>query len=1269
MAKGRELELAIRIAGRLDGSLGRAVNSAQAQLDRIGRTANRIGTLATAAAIAAGAKIVKDSIQTYSEYETAVNSAAAVFNTPKGTEEYEELAEAARQVGLTTVKSAKEGANALEYMGLAGWSVADSTKALIPVVKLSAATGADLATTSDLVTDTMEAMRLKIEALPHFLDLMAIGNNNANYTSQQLLESMASVGGVFSSLNIGVEDGAAILGVLAQQHSKGAEAGTQLNTVLTRMQKQSGEAAKGMEKLGISMFDESGATRNIIDVFQDMYDATKNMTDEQKNQIFTLIGGTRGYRALTKIMNGFVSTTADGTTFIRSLAAAYRDADGALDNFYDIKTDTLEASGIRIKRLYEEMLLSIGEGLAPHISELADHLEANMPQISDTITSIINDVAPSVINFIDYLIGHLPEVIKNIAAFAKGFVKFKIATSVIRGLSDFTMLLTNLQKIAAGKGIAKVISGIVKAFTGINTSALASAFPAIGGAISGMLSAAAPLVGVAAALAAVGAAIEIIDKHFNYTRGMEQYAEGIANAAQELIKYNDIAAEIQNLKLVINSPQSNQEQLDAAKQRLQEIAEMLGLDWSFEINCDTTQLETAVDTMQSINRKELIENASSQYETALKGMDDQLGYLDAIKRNQATADFYSKIEPTITNMRASADLLKSQYEANSDLMSEADYYAGLQRIRDEGIRMGLEFKNSVGDITDSFQAGLFLNDIYGFEDDLKINGEYAQRTVSDAQQKVDTYRNSLNESAESLAKVLASDIRAGNMDNAKFDISYLQEYGEIMQKTEMNTDALAMQFAEAMMGANDFSTALGKNGENAQAMADNYMKFKDVIGDTTENAVSGAALIANGFENAQAATAAGADAINNILNDMRSFGSAQGLFDGLDASGIADKITDMAHALNLIPANKAIRINADGNFEIIQEAENQIASLKSVGNVNVHLNADGNLTVLNAAGAQINALRLQGAVNLQVNADGNIDVLNEAQQVIATIDRITGKTVYVDATVKAGKINAGPVREEIKSAVDMFMSGGTATASSSVNVNVDANTNPAATKISGLNQHLVTVPVTANVRAAEEKINGLSRTVEVTVHYTATGDVPKQSASGARYFSGGLTYLNDQRVSDPREVVEYGGKRWWYEGRDVLANLPKGARIYTASQSREFIDGSHRNGLDRVPFDGYIAELHRGERVLTAAEANGYEGFTIGDMVDMLGDMIEEMRGGTGSGETNTGGGERQIVFAPNITVTGGGDEQTIRQAVRLSYKEFKEMMKEYDREQSRKVF
>jgi TP901 family phage tail tape measure protein len=181
------------------------VNAAQAQLNGIAKSANTAMTAATVAVAAAGIKLVQESVQTYQEYQSALNSAAATAGVERGTADYEKMNAAAREAGRTTVKTAEESANALEYMALAGWSVEDSTKALMPVLKLSAATGADLATTSDLVTDSMANLGLNIDDLNHYLDVSATANNKSNQTALQLQEAYLGVGGVLKNLNAPIE--------------------------------------------------------------------------------------------------------------------------------------------------------------------------------------------------------------------------------------------------------------------------------------------------------------------------------------------------------------------------------------------------------------------------------------------------------------------------------------------------------------------------------------------------------------------------------------------------------------------------------------------------------------------------------------------------------------------------------------------------------------------------------------------------------------------------------------------------------------------------------------------------------------------------------------------------------------------------------------------------------------------------------------------------------------------------------------------------------
>ena len=277
---GKELELAIRIGGRLDGSLASAVHSAQAQLNKISKTANRFMNIATMAVGAGMVKLVKDSIETYQGYQSALNS-----GVERGTEAYEAMNKAAREAGRTTVKTAEESANALEYMMLAGWSVNDSTQALMPVLKLSASTGADLATTSDLVTDSMANLGLTIDELPHYLDVAAAANNKTNQTATQLQEAYLGVGGVLHNLNAPIEESAAVLGVLANRGTKGSEAGTALSAILVNMQKRTGDASKAMAELGVSMYDANGDARSIIDVFQDDRTATKLDVSDDRRKI------------------------------------------------------------------------------------------------------------------------------------------------------------------------------------------------------------------------------------------------------------------------------------------------------------------------------------------------------------------------------------------------------------------------------------------------------------------------------------------------------------------------------------------------------------------------------------------------------------------------------------------------------------------------------------------------------------------------------------------------------------------------------------------------------------------------------------------------------------------------------------------------------------------------------------------------------------------------------------------------------------------------
>ncbi len=1263
---GKELELAIKISGKLDGSLNSALNNAQKQIDSISKGMNRAATAATLAIAAAGVKFVKDSVQEYEKYESALNSAAAVGGVETGTAAYEALDAAAREAGRTTVKTAAESANALEYMMLAGWSVEDSTKALMPVLKLSAATGADLATTSDLVTDSMANLGLGINDLNHYLDVSAAANNKSNQTATQLQEAYLGVGGVLKNLNSPIEESAAVLGVLANRGTKGSEAGTALNAILVNMQKTSGDASKAMAQLGVSMYDSNGDARSIIDVFQDISDKTSGMTEQQRNLMYQMIGGKAHLDSFAKIMQGFTTDTADGQKEVYSLMQTFQNCDGALDNLYDIKMDTLEGSVTRLNSAFNDMQISIGEKIAPNVREFVDTLTDKMPQIETVISDTIDGIAPKATNLLNYLVNNSDKVVSGAISFVKVFTAFKLGTGTIQGINSTATLVANLSKLSKATGATKVLQGIIGLFTGIGTAA-GTFGGTITGAAASLTAFVAPAAAVAAGLVVLGVAAKktydyFYNKKYNYADGMNEQAEAISKAANNLVKYNDLAMEVAQQREIIQKPESSTEQIENARARLQEIADMLGQEYNLVINADTTSLENAVNMAQSLSRSDMISAASEFIGTAASGAEQYR------KDNESLTGLYREQQKYQSKLIRNQDLLKEaqMYAASDsgDPSNHAAYLSNIQGLYNRAISQGMKFDALPEGITDGTDAQKFITSlesgITNVQGHLGSVGDEINRITTN----MGEFDESTQKAGEYLTQALASDVKLGDVFGTDTDVQMLEELGTALVTAGKSTQELGTQFAAAKAGYADFTKAIADG--KASEMTQSFIDYEKSIGETSEATVQGAALIANGFQNVEAATAAGGDAINNVIQTMQQLGNQQGLFEELDNNGIADKLTDMAHAMSLIPENKSIAINAEGNFEIIQEAENQIASLNSIGNVDVSVNANGDFSILNEVTGEIQTLHGLSAVDLTVNADGNIDVLDKAGEVISTIDSKSAQVSIDGQVYNLNEIeNAVNASNELKDVTATQTVTGTFNGENFIATAVDYQE-----KMEDVNKAQT---VTGKFNGQDEIATAISyqsqlqnKSVTYTVTYKQNGTPPGENATGTTYWRGGLTYVNDQNIPDPREVIEYGGQRWFYSGRDVLADVPRGARIYNAAQSAAMIDGSHKNGLERVPFDGYIAELHAGERVLTSDEASEYTGDGLKDSIDRLHDIFfnKDDSNSNGSGSETV-----QFVFSPQIAVSGDGDAASVRRGINMSYPNFKEFIERYERDKRRKSF
>ena len=244
-----DYKINIKIAGQLEKSFSAAMKAAKAGLKGLS-TIGKIGAAGLGAAGAAIAAVTAASVKTGSTFEAAMSSTAATAGATA--EEYDKLKAAAMQMGRETSKTATESAQALEYMSLAGWTVDQSIKGLPSVLRLSEATGLDLARTSDLVTDSMSACGVTVDGLSDYLNICAKANNKSNQTAEQLMEAYIGVGGTMKNLGVPITESATALGVMANRGIKGSEAGNALNAIMVNLTSGAGQAGTMMEKLGLS---------------------------------------------------------------------------------------------------------------------------------------------------------------------------------------------------------------------------------------------------------------------------------------------------------------------------------------------------------------------------------------------------------------------------------------------------------------------------------------------------------------------------------------------------------------------------------------------------------------------------------------------------------------------------------------------------------------------------------------------------------------------------------------------------------------------------------------------------------------------------------------------------------------------------------------------------------------------------------------------------------------------------------------------------------
>lgn len=311
----------------------------KSKVNGLGKTAesgvSKLGNAVKTAAVGIGGAMVAIggyAIKVGSDFESAMSNVAAISGATG--DDLQMLKDTAQEMGATTQFSATEAANALSYMALAGWDANQSASALPGVLNLAAASGMELASASDMVTDYMSAFGMSCEQSGYFADMLAYAQSNANTTAELLGESYKNCAANMAAAGQDVETTTSLLAMMANQGLKGSEAGTALAAVMRDLTAKMSDGAIKIGDTSVAVQDANGNYRDLTDILQDVESATNGMGDAEKAAALSSTFTADSIKGLNLILNAGVSNAADFENQLRN-------SGGTAENMANVMNDNL----------------------------------------------------------------------------------------------------------------------------------------------------------------------------------------------------------------------------------------------------------------------------------------------------------------------------------------------------------------------------------------------------------------------------------------------------------------------------------------------------------------------------------------------------------------------------------------------------------------------------------------------------------------------------------------------------------------------------------------------------------------------------------------------------------------------------------------------------------------------------------------------------------------------------------------------------------------
>ena len=417
-------------------------------------------SVASAAVTGLGVAAVK----TAADFDSAMANVAAISGATG--DDLQALRDKAREMGEKTKFSASEAADAMSYMAMAGWKTGDMLSGIEGIMNLAAASGEDLATTSDIVTDALTAFGLTAEDSAHFADILAAASSNANTNVSMMGETFKYCAPVAGALGYSAEDVAEAIGLMGNAGIKSTQAGTALRTMMTKLQGELKLSGEALGEVTIQTANADDSMRELSDILADCRTAFSKMSEsEAAAAAETLVG--------KNAMSGFLALMNSAPGDIDKLRNAIENCDGSAEDMAAIMQDNLNGQLTILKSQLEELAISFGEMLMPIIRKVVTAVQGFVDKLNNmdeaqrktiiTIGLVIAALGPFLV-ILGTVISTVGKSMKAYASAAKGIKKLMVA--VKSGTGIFGKLGTALGGISAPVlAIVAVIAVLVAAFT------------------------------------------------------------------------------------------------------------------------------------------------------------------------------------------------------------------------------------------------------------------------------------------------------------------------------------------------------------------------------------------------------------------------------------------------------------------------------------------------------------------------------------------------------------------------------------------------------------------------------------------------------------------------------------------------------------------------------------------------------------------------------------------------------------------------------------